>query len=303
MPKEHLSNYLFDEDTETFTCKICKLESKDKDLMDAHVLTHEEKFICQVCNATVYSAYKYSVHLHKHDRQAGYKCPLCQFQTPRASGIFVHINRIHLGRFAYMCKHCGKGFNDVVMHKEHENSHFGSQTVSCIVCKKEFAFTRYLVFHQIHYHTVSTVDPKLQNQCTICQRSFVTKRFLNNHMKTHQKADNAHSHLCEWCGKSFKDKYSLNGHIMSHTGNKPHKCSYCDKAFARKGFLILHERIHSGERPYICNHCGKSFNQPTALKRHIRSHTGERPYTCENCGASFTSKLSLNKHVITRCNS
>ncbi|GJQ79047.1 hypothetical protein Trydic_g206 [Trypoxylus dichotomus] len=301
LPKDHLSSYTYNPQTERFTCKICTLETKAKEKMAAHVLTHEEKFTCKVCSEVIYSAYRFSVHMRKHNKEGGYKCPFCVYVSSRPSGIFVHINRMHLGRYAYMCKHCGKGFDDVVMYKEHEASHERAQSVSCVVCKKEFAFTRYLVYHQINYHTVSTVDPKSQNKCAICDKTFIRKRILKAHMKTHEQDKSVRSHLCEWCGKSFRDKTSLNGHIMSHTGNKPHKCSYCEKSFARKGFLVLHERIHSGEKPYTCDQCGKSFNQPTALKRHIRCHTGERPYVCEACGATFTSRTILNKHVITRC--
>lgn len=301
LPREYAS-YSFNEDTKIFTCKICKLESEAKSAMVAHVLTHEQKFTCKICSATVYSAYRYSVHLYNHDKESGYNCPLCDYRTWHPPAVFLHITRMHLRRFAYNCKHCKKGYNDVVMYKEHENSHVFKQKISCVVCQKEFGYTRYLVAHQKQFHTVFTADPKMQNQCEICKKGFIAKRALDKHVAgAHKKTIDRYVHLCEWCGKSFKDKHSLNAHTTYHTGNKPHKCSYCDKTFAKKGSLVMHERIHNGEKPYVCHHCGKAFNQPTALKRHIRSHTGEKPYACGKCGVSFTSKMSLNKHSIRGC--
>lgn len=302
LPKEHLSNYVFDENSQIFLCKICKFQAGIKKDIESHVLTHEQAFTCEVCGITVYSAYKYSAHLYQHDKLAGYKCPLCDFKRNERSAVMVHIKKVHLGRSTYKCKHCGKGFDYIEHYKEHENSHVTTQAVSCVVCKKEFAYTKYLIYHQLNAHRVLTVDPKLENRCKICGKSFNRKRLLEVHMRIHQDNDVLPAHLCEQCGRRFKTKAFLTRHRKIHLEDKPHKCSYCAKGFARKNFLLMHERVHSGERPYVCDQCGKSFNQHTPLKRHIRSHTGEKPYICKHCGVGYATKMSLNKHVITtRC--
>lgn len=302
LPKEHLANYVFDENSKIFSCKICEFHADNKKEIENHVLTHEQAFRCEVCDATVYSAYKYSIHLYQHDKQAGYKCPLCDFKRNKKSAVMVHIKRVHLGRFTYKCKHCGKGFDYIQWYKEHENSHVTSQTVSCVVCKKEYAYTKYLLYHQLNSHRVLTVDPKMENRCKICGKSFDRNRLLVIHMRIHQNSKVKPSHLCEHCGMSFKTAASLKSHSDVHSEEKPYTCGYCDKAFRKKNSLISHERVHTGERPYICKYCGKSFAQHAPLRAHERGHTGEKPYVCTQCGARYTKKISLKNHLmITPC--
>ncbi|GJQ79046.1 hypothetical protein Trydic_g205 [Trypoxylus dichotomus] len=298
--REQLYNYTYNTETNTYSCQVCKTEFAKRTKMREHFLVHEEKFTCEVCSEVQYSAYRYSLHLSEHSGDGKYICPICRYVTSRKHSIAKHINTIHLRKYLYYCKHCGKGFHDVVTYTEHEKLHVGTNSVTCVVCQKQFSYTRNLTLHQTRYHRVTTIDMRLENQCHICKKSYSKSSTLKNHMRSHEvNTSKARPHLCEWCGKHFNDKGTLNHHNRIHTGYKPYKCSYCEKAFSRKGYLVLHERTHSGEKPYCCDHCGKRFNQPTSLRVHVRSHTGERPYSCHLCNHGFTSKSTLKNHVIS----
>lgn len=279
---------------------MCKLESKIKKEIEEHALTHEDKFTCEICQEVLFSAYKYALHMYTHKDDGVYICPLCQCSTSRRSTIFQHINTVHLQKYSYQCKHCGKGFRDGITYREHENLHINSNTMKCVVCDKEFSYTRNLVLHQTRHHRVTTIDPQSENQCTICKKSFTRANNLKKHMNIHNDTiAGSRPHVCEWCGKSFTDKTTLNHHNRIHTGYKPYKCNYCEKAFSKKGYLILHERTHTGEKPHCCEYCGKGFNQLTSLKVHVRTHTGEKPYTCHICDSNYISKIALKSHIIS----
>ncbi|KRT82947.1 zinc finger protein [Oryctes borbonicus] len=301
-PLESLEyKYIYSSVDDSYTCKTCDTEMKTKEEVEVHMLTHEDKFVCGVCDDVFYSANKYSIHLRKHTDVELYKCPLCDYSTSRRTSISIHINRIHLKKFLYHCQFCGKGFQDVVTFKEHENIHMGADPLVCVVCDKKFSFTRNLVMHQVRNHTVTILGVPIKThlkQCQMCKKTYSKTATLERHMKTHDKTiPKEKTHLCDTCGKGFARKDKLILHYRVHTGYKPYKCSYCEKSFTKKDYLVMHERIHSGEKPYCCVYCGKCFNQDASLRIHVRSHTGERPYICRICNNGFVSRAALNLHV------
>lgn len=292
-------NYMYDETRNVFSCYGCDVETNTKEEIEEHVLLHEEKFTCDVCNETFVKPYEYSSHLYSHDQTKGFRCPYCKYATSRRTAIVIHINTFHLRKFIYTCELCGKGFNDCVLYKEHSNIHEGVRPFKCVVCEKDFPFSSYLNSHQIRNHKVTIDGIAGANQCLVCSKNFSRKSVLENHMKRHENIKVVHEkkHLCDICGKGFAQTEKLRIHYRVHTGVKPYTCSYCAKSFTKRDYLVMHERVHSGERPYSCEHCGKRFNQSAPLRLHVRSHTGERPYICHLCNNGYISRGVLNLHL------
>ncbi|KAI4471598.1 transcriptional repressor ctcfl-related [Holotrichia oblita] len=295
-PRQYI-NYTYNNESNTYICKVCDMEITDIREIRKHFLIHEEKFTCNVCNELQDSAYIYSVHLNKHIGDDNYPCPLCKFVSKRKPSIASHLNTVHFKRYSHRCKHCGMEFRDRKIFIEHEKAHVKKNAIICVVCQERFTYSSGLRYHQIRYHAVTTDIKELKYQCEVCKKTYHSVFALQRHMPIHEEDTSvAKPHLCEWCGKNFKEKTVLNNHIKRHTGHKPFKCSYCDKVFSRKCYVVLHERIHTGEKPYVCDHCGKRFNQGASLRTHMRCHTGERPYSCHLCNDSFMSKSTL-KHT------
>lgn len=287
-------NFWFNPQDGVYSCSNCCQKSTVESEMAQHVKTHDPH-ICLVCNDKFYSLYKFSVHNQTHE--PGYfLCPKCEHQTTSKPALMTHINTTHLNRHPYNCNICGKGFLDALNFNEHQNGHAGAKAFSCVVCQKEFPFSRYLMAHQKRKHVVTIDGVLLPYQCELCKKVLSTALNLQKHNL--QQHENAH-HLCDICGKYFKSKDKLRLHSKMHTSIKPYKCGYCVKSFAKREYLIMHERIHSGEKPFACEYCGKAFNQRTSLKTHVRGHTGERPYVCHICKKGFISKNALNLHFKT----
>lgn len=292
-------HYTYNDEKACYSCNTCDVEFAAKEDVEKHIETHEEKFKCKNCHMIFNDPYKFCVHVYSHTKDE-YKCPYCNFSTERSSSILSHINRLHLQKFPYSCRYCGKKYINARDHKEHESSHLSDEKqFECVVCQKKFAFSSYLHMHQVRFHRVNIDGILLKNQCEICRKVFSKAKTLQNHSLKHNKGTmpKPKTHLCDLCGKGYQNKSKLNCHYRVHTGYKPYKCKYCDKDFTKKDYLNMHERIHSGEKPYSCDFCGKCFNQSAPLRIHIRSHTGERPYVCHLCTSGFSSKGSLTIHL------
>ncbi|XP_057661559.1 zinc finger protein 287-like isoform X9 [Diorhabda carinulata] len=296
-PEEH--TYQFDNIQELYICNTCSAEFTAEEEVKKHVKTHSEQYECTVCNQKFKKLYDFAIHNYTHDPEGLFRCPLCPYSTLRRTGFSVHINFTHLKKCNYVCETCGKGFNDMVLYKEHHNEHLGVKPFTCIVCSKIFTYSRYLLNHQLRSHRVGIIGQLLPNQCSICKKVFskmstLEKHFQDKHIKNNLPHDKRH--LCDTCGKGFAQKTKLKIHYRVHTGFKPYTCSYCSKSFTKKDYLVMHERVHSGEKPYSCEYCGKCFSQGAPLRIHQRTHTGERPYVCQFCNTGFISKSALTMH-------
>ncbi|KAJ8943809.1 hypothetical protein NQ318_020881 [Aromia moschata] len=295
--EEH--TYKLDESQELYVCNTCSAEYQIEEEAKKHVKTHEENFECTTCNQKFRKAYDLGIHSASHSEDKQFRCPLCTYKTAKRTGLLIHINYVHLKKFYYICETCGKGFNDMLLYKEHNNEHLGLKPFSCIVCAKSFTYSRYLLTHQVRSHRVGIDGQLLPNQCMVCNKVFsklatLEKHFKDRHVKN--QATREKKHLCDTCGKGFSQKNKLRVHYRVHTGFKPYSCTYCAKSFTKKDYLVMHERVHSGEKPYSCEYCGKCFSQGAPLRIHLRTHTGEKPYICQFCASGFTSRGALNMH-------
>ena len=290
-------NYTYNAKEESYTCNTCDSESKTLEEIEAHVLSHEETFNCPTCGESFKSPYKFSVHEQRHNEDGFYKCPMCSYKTLRVSSILQHINLRHLRKHLYNCSFCGKGFQDRLTFVEHENIHLGVAPFFCVVCGREFNFSKNLLKHQVTHHTVNIEAVSQNFQCTTCNKCFNKSISLKKHKKRHERnGPKEKIHLCDNCGKGFATKSKLTEHYRVHTGVKPYECGYCDKRFTKRDYLVQHERIHSGVKPYSCAYCGKRFNQDASYRIHVRIHTGERPYICHICQGGFVSKATMKTH-------
>ncbi|KAL1517642.1 hypothetical protein ABEB36_001380 [Hypothenemus hampei] len=296
-PEDH--TYKFDGVQDLYICNTCSAEFQKEEEVKRHMKDlHDKEYSCNQCSKNFKTLYEMGVHASEHNPNGLVGCPLCQFKSPKKGALLIHINYVHLKKFAHFCDKCGKGFNDHLIFKEHANEHLGIRPFECVVCEKSFTYTRYLYTHQVRTHRVTIDGQLLPNQCPYCSRKYSKSETLEKHLEEAHFKMGPHEkkHLCDTCGKGFAQRSKLVIHERVHTGYKPYACRYCEKSFTKKDYLVMHERVHSGEKPYSCEYCGKCFSQGAPLRIHLRIHTGEKPYECQFCSMKFSSRGALNMH-------
>lgn len=75
----------------------------------------------------------------------------------------------------------------------------------------------------------------------VCNKKFLSKKSLGNHMILHTKG---YRFPCNVCEKRFCYMHSLRRHMLIHTGDKPFNCKFCSKVFNRKYESIRHMQTH-----------------------------------------------------------
>ena len=136
-----------------------------------------------------------------------------------------------------------------------------------------------------------------QFSCQVCNRSYLSKKALNQHMKVH---DDSKASKCDVCLKNFPNKSELKMHYRTHTGEKPFACQICDRNFANKSHLVQHQATHNDVRNFKCTICpeGRFFKTKNCLKHHMIYHF-EQKFPCSYCDYKSHTKRDLSRHEKT----
>ena len=101
--------------------------------------------------------------------------------------------------------------------------------------------------------------------CHICNKTFITKKGLNHHIRKHNDDTQFE---CSICKRKFVSIYNLKRHIASHD-TKKFNCNICDRFFATNNGLVDHQKIHFQEKSFTCYCCGKIFRFQNHMQRHL----------------------------------
>ncbi|XP_017485055.1 PREDICTED: zinc finger protein 708-like isoform X1 [Rhagoletis zephyria] len=162
------------------------------------------------------------------------------------------------------------------------------------------------------------------HSCNKCNKKFSQRRFLNRHLKRHEKWEEAKNMpvkplntderiqiKCDICGRGFNKPESLHKHKQNHTDQlegeekKIYACDLCENTYSSKRTLAYHkQRRHfegssiAAPTRLVCEFCNKGFQFRAGLVDHLRTHTGEKPFLCSLCGKSFKSSGSMKQHLV-----
>nr|CAI5821107.1 unnamed protein product [Callosobruchus analis] len=302
--EEHTFRY--DEDQDLYTCTTCSAEYQTKEKWKSTSPRCTRSSI-RVSSATILLL-----------RLIPVLCVTIILQEEPACR--TTSNRVHYHKFYYTCHTCGKGFNDPAIYKEHNNEHLGIKPFICVVCNKDFVYSRYLLIHQTKYHTVHIEGTLHKTQCSICLKVFSKISTLLKHITTkhgqckEEKVEKRH--LCDMCGKGFGTSDKLR-YITESTQETSLSCAgtgektvleerlfghartgaYWREAIPMAYDYGAHAHTHRADKMFPCPMCPYKTMRRTSLMVHINYlHLKKFAYFCETCGKGFNDALLAKEH-------
>ena len=172
--------------------------------------------------------------------------------------------------------------------------------LTCKLCKpnKTFKWKTSFTAHTRNFH------PKVAFECPDCKENFITKSFLNRHIKKYHskdkkvpKVNRAGPFVCIACGKILASYSSL-----YHHENYVHGKSLINwlKMEVTKG-------ESSAENKFGCDLCGRFYKNRMEILRHIRNVHKNKPLksysrtdgvNCKLCKENFAKTHLKKKHWI-----
>ncbi|KAK3872168.1 hypothetical protein Pcinc_022736 [Petrolisthes cinctipes] len=225
-----------------FVCEVCgKLYSKYYILREHIVRDHKDHevaknypYSCEHCKRL----YNGERQLEYHRQQQSGPCEICGIML-KCSGIFWAHRRNH----DCTCNVCGKAFltrNSLNMHTKIKH---GEGTVSCPLCPRMFHYKSLMNNHVANAH-----HPNVKNRhnCTLCDFWAKTEGSLRMHQRrVHNIEPPLYS--CSVCQKTFSTKKSHRNHMARHFSKDKFACSVCSETFTTRSALRSHKRAMHGK--------------------------------------------------------
>ncbi|XP_038122196.1 oocyte zinc finger protein XlCOF19-like [Culex quinquefasciatus] len=141
-------------------------------------------------------------------------------------------------------------------------------------------------------------EPKAKTfQCETCDATFDVRKDLHQHIKTHGKR----RFPCKLCDRIFVRKATLQDHMNKHEGVRKYNCDKCGKTFTQRANLIRHvKNIHLNEKGFPCSYCAKQFASKNNLEVHELTHITVKNFACEQCPRAFKTEALLKRHRIVQ---
>ncbi|XP_037816614.1 zinc finger protein 883-like [Lucilia sericata] len=258
-----------------YACDKCEKVFKRPYCLTRHSRVHsaDRPHECKVCTYRFACLNTLKIHMFKHKKESGQldtptppkgiKCPVC----PRR------------------CRNRGTLAMHLLEHKHKKNYY------SCMVCEFNFTTKKNLTTHTISQH------PEVEKlKCDECEKIFVVRAHLEEHIKRHKDQENL---ICLMCDKEFRNNAALTEHMRIHSTENPNLCPKCGKTFCSKSSLIQHMERHLDLKKYQCPECPTRFNCKSDVKKHLPTHSKVKAHVCDICGSSFTRACTLINHKMT----
>lgn len=151
----------------TYSCCLCCLRFKDRNMLISHLLIHKQS--------------------RKISQKNFYQCTLCN-RSYRLKDAFITHYLFHNGYRPYKCSACEKIFkqrSDLALHMKSNCLDMVERPHKCTVCEKAFKREAHLNEHKLIHNTLRKF-----NMCDRCNGQFLSKKLLNRHMLYECKEEN-----------------------------------------------------------------------------------------------------------------
>ncbi|XP_057696315.1 zinc finger protein Xfin-like [Corythoichthys intestinalis] len=145
-------------------------------------------------------------------------------------------------------------------------------------------------------------DPK-KFPCDKCDKNFVRKEDLDEHLKQHSGAANSKNPGV--LQKFYTVKMPTSGSLAQPNGERREDPqSEPESLFAPLSFSDMtadssddETSSRDGKERFACTQCQKTFGTQARLQNHLATHTKDRPFACQVCDKKYSRAGDLTKHV------
>lgn len=274
------------------SAKRTKRKNNPRSKGDELIRQHMELY-CDICGESSERFEDYSTLL-KHFKVAhetrGYAV-CCGRKFNRKDKLMDHIT-LHINPDAFKCNDCGHRSKSALLLDIHRRQHSKAERLYvCDMCDKVFV-TKSQLYNHLAKHGLK------RHVCDVCGKAFGHKFILARHRIKH---DEPSKFICEICAKPLSSAFNLKLHLQNHdtkTGNKV-QCSFCAKWFNNAETLRSHFNArHKDQREHRCEQCDKLYPTGSALLEHVRMvHRKQPNHCCHLCDKRFFKQSVLKEHV------
>ena len=186
---------------------------------------------------------------------------------------------------------------DVIINEVEISDHNQAEGLECSICSKTFKTKKTLKQHLklIHQNGPPELPQNPVNKkCCVCNQYFTSTQF-------HQHMKNVHPEYkrkvnCDLCAETFTSLFNLKRHKQCvHNKNKQFECQNCVYITQRADLMKEHMKIHM-EKTFQCEKCEKfRTNRERELAVHIKKCKA-KPHKCDLCENNSLSAAGLKQH-------
>jgi hypothetical protein len=300
---------LFDENEHTISIRSTELScSKESFFWRSYILKYPEiPKKCPRCRKDLLHHKSYHLDFH-------WTCKFCKLYQyklyPKTVKELYDREVKEESWYKSVCPYCDTKFSEPYQRKKHIELEHQNNKLRCEECPKLFQCMQSLEYHKLNNHTENA---PLLHTCDICNKAFLAKVTLDNHIKF--KHSDVREYSCKQCESKFKQRKDLNAHVLHVHGlnrrkedywqdlpKKTFECETCKAKFNRKGDLNAHFKMkHMVQDMVDCDQCPAKFKYNKSLQRHkLEKHGSEENKSkCPDCGKLFNQKRNMERHQLS----
>ncbi|XP_052746303.1 zinc finger protein 888 [Bicyclus anynana] len=234
----------------TYKCEQCDQEYSKKTSYLSHLrIAHVSDTVCILCGYTFINKNGLRMHLERKHRSEdvqnplGPLCELCNLRFASHGAYRQHLKVSHNVHGLPLSRNASSGMKKCAARQD-------IQTVQCELCGTKLKGFKLYAYHfsRVHPDQQPSQEPpnKLQQAitaklflCHQCGKSFPNTNQLNHHIWRH---NGVKRYQCDTCDKRFVGKINLVQHMQLHSEAR-HRCTVCERTFthpsnARRHLLV-----------------------------------------------------------------
>jgi len=218
-------------------CNDCGKHFFRQKKLDMH-LKRRAEFKCYLCFQNLCTVAAAAYHAANVHGQLDFYCDKCDFKGKTKSHLNCHIKSIH-DPPKHQCPECPCKFTRLITLNLHRSNAHGlaRKTLSCPHCPKTFLSFAGHIAH------IKSIHEKIKYHCDKCSKSFLSKRYLEDHIAVEHEMTKSRKLQCPDCPKMVVGKAKLEHHRSFAHRNGGVKCPICGRRFAEKNNLKRHIRV------------------------------------------------------------